>query len=73
MSMVHFLLVVDHLWVSGRPSRGWQGTRRGVVGPHPLQLFPCVSFASKVYVQNFKSVVHFFIWVTILRLVGDHP
>ena len=31
------------------------------------------SFASKVLVSNSKSVVHLFIWVTILRMVGDHP
>ena len=37
-----------------------------MVGDHPWQLSPGVSFASKVLVPDYESVVHFF-------LVGDHP
>ena len=53
----------------------------GAVGDHPMdgdhlwQMSTSVSFVSKVLVLNSKSVVHFRLvwWVTILRLVGDHP
>ena len=49
-----------------------------IVGNHPWQLSPGVSFVSKVYVPNFESVVYFLLvgdhpWVTILGIGGDHP
>ena len=37
-----------------------------MVGDHPWQLSPGLSFVSKVSVPNSKSVVYFL-------LVGDHP
>ena len=37
-----------------------------MIGDHPWQLSPGVSFAIKVLVPDYKSVVHFF-------LEGDHP
>ena len=41
-------------------------TLRGMVGDHPRQLSPGVSFVIKVLAPDYKSVVHFF-------LVDDHP
>ena len=41
-------------------------TLLGMVVDHPWQLSPGVSFAIKVLVPDYKSVVHFF-------LEGDHP
>ena len=81
-------LVADHPWVGGLPSLGWCATILRIVGDHPLQLSPGVSFASKVLVPNYKSVVHCILvgdhhriagrpslgWLaTILRMVGAHP
>ena len=45
---------------------GWQVTLLGMVGEHPWQLSPGVSFVSNVQMPNSKLVVHFL-------LVGDHP
>ena len=41
-------------------------TLLGMVGDHPWQFSPGVSFVSDVLSPNSKSVVHFL-------LVGDHP
>ena len=47
-NVLHFLLVGDHPLGGGWPSLGWRVTLRGMVGDHPWQLSPGVSFDSKV-------------------------
>ena len=49
--MTIFGLVGDHSGLAGDPVR--------MVGDHPWQLSPDVSFVSNVYLLNSKSVVNF--------------